>query len=741
MGSKTQVKDQPCGKIIQLYPEETGASSKSTAFSSIQGRLVSLLLFVLVPILVAQAYFSYDRYQSAKRVEVDANLDLARATAKAFDTFVQDVLHQELAIGLAFTSSQTLSEEEKSRILLENQAGNPAIWHFFWDNPGGIVAAATGSQFIGMDVSDREFYREIVAGKDWVVSDLLLSKTTQQPSFTISRGIRNERGELLGIIVAGILPAKLDRVLAVKRPGDAGVSLLDSKGMNAYRYPAAQYTWEQRNWLKLYPFLEQVAKGKEFVDASHESKIQSGTKRIVAFTPVPSIGWIASCSRSEKETVGPIISATLQETGLFLLVALISLLTAFALSRTISSSVKILRNHALSIGRGGKYNPLTISRPTEIRDLAEAFNKMAEGLRFREECLAGKRERWAVTLGSIGDAVIASDTDGRVTFLNPMAEVLTGWSQAEAAGKPVKEVFRIVNEYTRAVVDDPVSKVLQTGLVVGLANHTVLLRKGGGELPIDDSGAPIRDSDGRAIGVVLIFRDITERKQAEEALRESESFYRQTLESIPGMVFTTRPDGYCDYQSQQWVGYTGIPLSEHLGDGWNQLLHPDDRSRAFEAWRSAVDGLALYDLEYRVRRHDGAYEWFRVIGRPIRDASGEIVRWFGVAMNIEDLKQAEMSLRRLNETLEQRVAQRTELAEARARQLQALSMELIEVEEQERRRIAALLHDDLQQVLAAARMQLQAACERCPPAVPTCWPAWKRYWRNRFVRRAAFRTS
>jgi PAS domain S-box-containing protein len=307
------------------------------------------------------------------------------------------------------------------------------------------------------------------------------------------------------------------------------------------------------------------------------------------------------------------------------------------------------------------------------------------------------------------------------------------------------------------------------------------------------------------------------------------------------MVFTTRPDGYCDYQSQQWVDYTGIPMSEHIGDGWNQLLHPDDRPRAFAAWRAAVGGLALYDLEYRVRRHDGAYEWFRVIGRPIRDASGGIVRWFGVAMNIEGLKQveqalrasearfrsladsniigvvvadpvtgrvfdandeylriigcsreellagavnwrsstsskelsregdlprnrqsegrveafettyihrdgtrvpviiggsflpddpkkvvvfaldmtahkmAEEALRQLNETLEQRVAERTELAEGRAKQLQSLAMELIEAEERERRRIAELLHDDLQQILAAARMQLQAVCETIPP--------------------------
>ena len=140
-------------------------------------------------------------------------------------------------------------------------------------------------------------------------------------------------------------------------------------------------------------------------------------------------------------------------------------------------------------------------------------------------------------------------------------------------------------------------------------------------------------------------RDITERKQTEEALRASESFYRQTLESIPGMVFTTRPDGYCDYQSQQWVDYTGVPMAEHLGDGWNKLQHPDDRPRSYAAWNAAVQGQAPYDLEYRVRRHDGVYEWFKVIGRPIRDGSGQIARWFGVALNIQDIKDAEEAIK------------------------------------------------------------------------------------------------
>lgn len=155
-----------------------------------------------------------------------------------------------------------------------------------------------------------------------------------------------------------------------------------------------------------------------------------------------------------------------------------------------------------------------------------------------------------------------------------------------------------------------------------------------------------RDLSAAAAGA-----DASEGTRAEQVLRDSESFYRQTLESIPGMVFTTRPDGYCDYQSQQWVDYTGIPMDQHLGSGWNLLLHPDDRPAAFAAWTAAVQGRAPYNLEYRVRRRDGAYEWFKVIGRPIRDSAGNVVRWFGVAANIDELKRAEAAQRETEQTL------------------------------------------------------------------------------------------
>jgi PAS domain S-box-containing protein len=132
-----------------------------------------------------------------------------------------------------------------------------------------------------------------------------------------------------------------------------------------------------------------------------------------------------------------------------------------------------------------------------------------------------------VTLTSIGDAVISTDRDERITFINPIAARLTGWTPDEAVGTPIQNVFEIVNETTRAAVANPVTRALATGTVVGLANHTVLLARGGGEVPIDDSGAPIRDDKGEIVGSILVFRDISERRAAERQLKESNEQLRE----------------------------------------------------------------------------------------------------------------------------------------------------------------------------------------------------------------------
>ena len=137
-----------------------------------------------------------------------------------------------------------------------------------------------------------------------------------------------------------------------------------------------------------------------------------------------------------------------------------------------------------------------------------------------EEALRKQSEWLRITLASIGDAVISTDAEGRVTFMNGVAESLTGWTQAEAAGRPLPDVFHIVNEHTRQPVENPALRALREGTIVGLANHTVLIARDGTERPIDDSAAPIRDEAGAPVGAVLVFRDVTERKRAEQAQAE-----------------------------------------------------------------------------------------------------------------------------------------------------------------------------------------------------------------------------
>ena len=156
--------------------------------------------------------------------------------------------------------------------------------------------------------------------------------------------------------------------------------------------------------------------------------------------------------------------------------------------------------------------------------------------------LAEQQQRLRVTLHSIGDAVIATDRNARVDYLNPVAEALTGWTTAEAAGKALHEIFHIVNEETRLAAEDPATKVLAHGHVVGLANHTVLISRDGREIAIDDSGAPIRDEHGQIIGVVLVFRDIGERRIAERQLAQQASDLRQINDELSQFAYAVSHD-------------------------------------------------------------------------------------------------------------------------------------------------------------------------------------------------------
>jgi PAS domain S-box-containing protein len=198
-----------------------------------------------------------------------------------------------------------------------------------------------------------------------------------------------------------------------------------------------------------------------------------------------------------------------------------------------------------------------------FQKLTAAYNRQIQEIKLRsEESYA--REQWLnTTIRSIGDAVIACDVDGKVVFMNLIAEQLTGWKEDEARGMTLHQVFPIFNEETRDVVENPVDKVRRLGTVVGLANHTFLVSRNGKEICIDDSGAPIGDSSGKMIGIVLVFRDITERRMSEVALMRAEKL------AAAGRLAAS----VAHEVNNPLEGLTNLVYIAHRSDDLNEIRH------------------------------------------------------------------------------------------------------------------------------------------------------------------------
>jgi PAS domain S-box-containing protein len=202
------------------------------------------------------------------------------------------------------------------------------------------------------------------------------------------------------------------------------------------------------------------------------------------------------------------------------------------------------------------------------------------------------------------------------------------------------EVFKIINMYSRQVVDNPVEEVIRRGVIVGLANHTVVIGRNGAEACIEDSAAPIRDENGVMLGVVLVFRDVTDSYRVKRELEESENRFRRLADAAPVLIWTSAPDKSLDWLNAQWVAFTGISFEEGSGEGWLRAVHPDDRQRAHETYVTAFNAREPFRTEYRLRRHDGVYRWVLDSGSPRRGPQGEFMGYVGSCIDIDEQKRA-----------------------------------------------------------------------------------------------------
>lgn len=269
---------------------------------------------------------------------------------------------------------------------------------------------------------------------------------------------------------------------------------------------------------------------------------------------------------------------------------------------------------------------------------------LGQAMRRSQLRASEQREVLQVTLRSIGDAVITTDVEGRVTYLNSVAESLTGWAREAARGRPLDEVFRVVNEMSRQPVENPAIRALRDGIIVGLANHSVLIRQDGAECPIDDSAAPIRDSEGHTSGCVLIFRDVSNQRRLERergSRLQTARFLASIVESSDDAIISKSLEGRIQSWNTAAERLFGYRAEEAIGRHISLVIPPERIAEEDRIIASLRDGQRIEHFETERLHRDGAIIHVSLTISPIRDDAGEVVGASKIVRDIGARKQAE----------------------------------------------------------------------------------------------------
>ena len=290
----------------------------------------------------------------------------------------------------------------------------------------------------------------------------------------------------------------------------------------------------------------------------------------------------------------------------------------------------------------------------------------------------------AAIVESSDDAIISTNLEGIITSWNAGAQRIFGYSEAEAVGQPIA----ILIPHELLDKDNENQQRLRSG---GRIEHyeTVRVSKAGKRVDVSLTISPIRDSAGAIVGASKIARNITERKRAENALRESEGRFRLVANTAPVLIWMSGPDKLCNYLNQPWLEFTGRTFEAELGNGWAEGVHPEDFDACLETYTKAFDRREEFKMQYRLRRHDGEYRWVSDSGVPRFNADGSFAGYIGSCIDVTDHKLAEEALSNV-------------------------SRKLIEAQERERTRIARELHDDVNQRLALLAIELELLKQNLP---------------------------
>ncbi|WP_343656491.1 PAS domain S-box protein [Paraburkholderia caribensis] len=331
---------------------------------------------------------------------------------------------------------------------------------------------------------------------------------------------------------------------------------------------------------------------------------------------------------------------TMIDIAVAVLYATVVLLVASAGARTTTTHVAwgcvALTLLGFMLSHDGHYSDGSVARCV-VSLLAIATTSM---LALRNQVSNDMLRKQLDMLDLTHDAIIVYDMDDRITFWNQGAERLYGWTAQQAMGQPLHELT-----HTRASTM-PIDAIRrETLLHGGWHGELERIRNDGATVCISSRCTLWRDDRGKPLAILATSNDITARKQMEAELRRQQDELRATIDAIPGMVWSSSRDGSPDYMNRRWNEY-GVDLADDIRDIWQSIVHPDDLPAMQAAWREAVATGSALETTARIRRKDGVYRWMHIGAEPLRDAHGEIVRWYGVNTDIEEHKQTQQALER-----------------------------------------------------------------------------------------------
>ncbi|HEU5255528.1 MAG TPA: PAS domain S-box protein, partial [Vicinamibacterales bacterium] len=300
-------------------------------------------------------------------------------------------------------------------------------------------------------------------------------------------------------------------------------------------------------------------------------------------------------------------------------------------------------------------------------------------------------ERFRLAMNNIAAGVYTLDEQGLVTYVNPAAEQMFGWTMAELIGRKMHDVahYKHADGTPFPARDCPGLQVLRNGVELR-EQADVFIRKDGTCFPVIYSASPLR-KHGTAAGIVVGFRDDTKRLEDERVIRESETRFRLIASTVPVIIWIVDENGQTTYVNELWTTFTGLSREDALGDSWSIVMHPDDLERTRETFANAFNRRGPFQMEHRIRRHDGEFRWIFTQGVPRYNADQRFEGYIGSAVDVTDRKVAEQLL-------------------------STLSQRLIEAQEQERARVARELHDDICQRLALLLLSLEGVRQRVAPS-------------------------